>query len=68
MRDIMSGKIAKNDVIEANMNNLVQLDRQYQVLVSMRDADGLAALAVLASSVNQTSVARKAAQAARILR
>ena len=68
MRDIMSGKIAKNDVIEANINNLVQLDRQYQVLVSMRDADGLAALAVLASSVNQTSVARKAAQAARILR
>ena len=67
MRDIMSGKIATNEIIEVNMNNLVKLDRQYQALVNMRDVAGLAALASLAASVNQTCVARKAAQAARIL-
>ena len=60
MRNVMYGKIAKNDVIEANMKNLVQLDRQFQELVTAGDVAGLAALADLASSLKQTSIARKA--------
>ena len=59
----MRGKMAKNDQIEINMQNICEFDRRYQAAMSARSASDLHSLAKWADAIRLT-LAHKARLAA----